>query len=141
MNGAIEGMLAVLEDPRAEAADAAVAGMVDRYYKEGPAALRPYKVRFRKMLTDKDVGVRGVAAWALAHTADLDVIPRLIDVLVTPNEDEEVIGAARMGLLLLSRQDRGVWAAQSFDTGAAASSRPEMARMVRGHPPARPGRS
>ena len=32
MNGAIEGMLAVLEDPRAEQADAAVAGMVERYY-------------------------------------------------------------------------------------------------------------
>ena len=37
MNGAIEGMLAVLEDPRAEQADAAVAGLVDRYYREGPA--------------------------------------------------------------------------------------------------------
>jgi hypothetical protein len=107
MNGAIEGMLAVLEDPRAEVADAAVAGMVDRYYKEGPETLRPFKVRFRKMLSDKDVGVRGVAAWALAHTGDLDVIPRLIDVLVTPNEDEEVVGAARMGLLLLSRKIDG----------------------------------
>ena len=107
MNGAIEGMLAVLEDPRAEAADAAVAGMVDRYYKEGPETLRPFKARFRKMLSDKDVGVRGVAAWALAHTGDLDVIPRLIDVLVTPNEDDEVVGAARMGLLLLSRKIDG----------------------------------
>ncbi len=107
MNGAIEGMLAVLEDPRAEAADAAVAGMVDRYYKEGPEALRPFKVRFRKMLSDKDVGVRGVAAWALAHTGDLDVIPQLIDVLITPNEDEEVIASARTGLLLLSRKIKG----------------------------------
>ncbi len=35
MNGAIEGMLAVLEDPRAEQADAAVAGLVERYYVEG----------------------------------------------------------------------------------------------------------
>jgi hypothetical protein len=107
MNGAIEGMLAVLEDPRAEAADAAVAGMVDRYYKEGPEALRPYKVRFRKMLSDKDAGVRRVAAWALAHTGDLDVIPILIDALVTPNEDEDVVGAARQGLLLLSRKLSG----------------------------------
>ena len=56
MNGAIEGMLAVLEDPRAEQADAAVAGLVDRYYTEGPDALRPFKVRFRKMLSDRDVG-------------------------------------------------------------------------------------
>ena len=36
MNGAIEGMLAVLEDPRAEQADAAVAGLVERYYVQGP---------------------------------------------------------------------------------------------------------
>ncbi len=35
MNGAIEGMLAVLEDPRAEQADAAVAGLVERYYAAG----------------------------------------------------------------------------------------------------------
>ncbi len=107
MNGAIEGMLAAVEDPRAEAAEAAVAGIVDRYYKEGPAVLRPFKVRFRKMLTDKDVGLRRVAAWALAHTGDLDVIPRLIDVLVTPNEDDEVVGSARMGLMLLSRKIDG----------------------------------
>ncbi len=107
MNGAIEGMLAVLEDPRAEQADAAVAGMVDRYYTEGPSALRPFKARFRKMLSDRDVGVRRVAAWALAHTGDLDVIPQLIDALVVPNEEEEVVGSARLGLLLLSRQVEG----------------------------------
>jgi hypothetical protein len=107
MNGAIEGMLAVLEDPRAEQADAAVAGMVDRYYAEGPAALRQFKVRFRKMLSDRDVGLRRVAAWALAHTGDLDVIPQLIDALVVPNEDEEVVGASRLGLLLLSRKVDG----------------------------------
>ena len=106
MNGAIEGMLAVLEDPRAEQADAAVAGMVDRYYTEGPDALRPFKVRFRKMLSDRDPGVRRVAAWALAHTGDLDVVPQLIDVLVTPNEDEEVVAAARLGLQLSEPQDR-----------------------------------
>ncbi len=63
MNGAIEGMLAVLEDPRAEQADAAVTGMVNRYYREGAVALRPFKVRFRKMLADRDPGVRRVAAW------------------------------------------------------------------------------
>ncbi len=108
MNGAIEGMLAVLEDPRAEQADAAVAGMVERYYKEGPGALRPYKVRFRKMLSDRDPGVRRVAAWALAHTGDLDVVPQLIDALVTPGEDEEVVGAARLGLELLSRKITGL---------------------------------
>jgi Prenyltransferase and squalene oxidase repeat len=107
MNGAIEGMLLVLEDPRAEQADTAVAGLVDRYYKEGPAALRPYKIRFRKMLSDRDPGLRRVAAWALAHTGDLDVVPALIDTLAQPNEDEDVIGAARMGLQLLSRKIEG----------------------------------
>jgi hypothetical protein len=48
-----------------------------------------------------------VAAWALAHTGDLDVIPQLIDAIVAPNEDEEVIGAVRLGLLLLSRKVDG----------------------------------
>jgi hypothetical protein len=107
MNGAIEGMLAILEDPRAEQADAAVAGMVERYYKEGPEALRPYKSRFRRMLSDRDPGVRRVAAWALAHTGELNVAPLLIDALAAPNEDEEVVGAARLGLQLLSRKVAG----------------------------------
>ena len=56
MNGAIEGMLAVLEDPRAEQADAAVAGWSSAITYEGPGVLRPFKVRFRKMLSDRDVG-------------------------------------------------------------------------------------
>jgi hypothetical protein len=125
MNGAIEGMLAVLEDPRADQADAAVAGMVDRYYAEGPSALRQFKVRFRKMLSDRDVGLRRVAAWALAHTGDLDVIPQLIDALVVPNEDEEVVGAARLGLLLLSRKVDGYGppSPSNFDERKAAAQK------------------
>jgi len=59
------------------------------------------------MLSDRDPGVRRVAAWALAHTGDVDIIPQLIDVLVTPGEDDEVVGAARQGLLLLSRKIEG----------------------------------
>ena len=108
MNGAIEGMLAVLEDPRAEQADAAVAGMVERYYVEGAVALRPFKVRFRKMLFDRDYGVRRVAAWALAHTGDLDVVPALLDAMVVANEDEDVVTAIRLGLQLLSRKIGGM---------------------------------
>lgn len=108
MNGAIEGMLSVLEDPRAEKGDAAVAGIVDRYYVEGPEALRPFKIRFRKMLTDRDPGVRRVAAWGLAHTGDLDTAPVLIDILTTPNQDEEVVAAAKLGLQLLSRKIDGI---------------------------------
>ena len=68
MNGAVEGMLAVLEDPRSQNADTAVAGLIDRYHREGPEVLRPFKDRFRKMLTDRDPGVRQVAAWALSRT-------------------------------------------------------------------------
>lgn len=105
MNGAIEGMLAVLEDPRAEQAEAAVAGLVERYYREGPNALRPFKLRFRKMLTDRDPGMRRVAAWSLAHTGDLDVVPNLIDTLLDP--DPDVVDAARMGLELISRKIEG----------------------------------
>jgi len=107
MNGAIEGMLAVLDDPRAEQADAAVSGIVERYYSLGPDALRPYKIRFRKMLSDRDHGVRRVAAWALARTGDLDVVPLLIDAMLVTNEEEEVVAAIRMGLELLSRKIKG----------------------------------
>jgi Prenyltransferase and squalene oxidase repeat len=108
MNGAIEGMLAVLDDPRAEQADAAVSGIVERYYAQGPEALRPHKIRFRKMLADRDHGIRRVAAWALARTGDLDVVPPLIDAMVVPNEEEEVVAAIRMGLELLSRKIKGL---------------------------------
>src|SRR5262249_12924462 len=106
MNGAIEGMLAVLEDPRALQADAAVAGLVDRYYREGPGVLRPFKPRFRKMLADRDPGVRRVAAWALSRTEDMDVIPALIETIQDP--DEEVVTAARLGLQILSRKIDGL---------------------------------
>jgi hypothetical protein len=106
MNGAVEGMLAVLEDPRAQNAETAVAGLIERYHKEGPDVLRPFKDRFRKMLTDRDHGVRQVAAWALARTSDLDVIPDLISALVDP--EDQVVLAARQGLQLLSRKIDGL---------------------------------
>ncbi len=95
MNGAVEGMLAVLEDPRAEDADSAVAGLVARYETQGPAALRPHKDRFRKLLADRDPGLRRVAAWCLARTGDLDVVPALIAALTDP--DQDVVDAARPG--------------------------------------------
>lgn len=102
MNGAVEGMLAVLEDPRAENADAALAGLVTSYQTRGPDALRPYKDRFRKLLTDRDPGLRRTAAWALARTADLDTVPALIGAILDPNDD--VVVEARRGLQLLSRK-------------------------------------
>jgi hypothetical protein len=102
MNGAVEGMLAVLEDPRTQNADAALAGLVNRYQAEGPEALRPHKDRFRKLLTDRDPGLRRIAAWALGRTGDLDVVPVLIDALTDP--DQDVVDTARLGLQLLSRK-------------------------------------
>jgi hypothetical protein len=106
MNGAVEGMLAVLEDPRAQTVDTAVSGLIERYQKEGPGALRPFKDRFRKLLGDRDPGMRQVAAWALARTADLDVVPDLIGALVDP--EENVVTASRLGLQLLSRKIDGL---------------------------------
>jgi hypothetical protein len=87
-------------------ADAAVAGLVDRYYLDGPDVLRPHKRRFRKMLADRDPGVRRVAAWAMAHTGDMDVVPVLIDALVDP--DDDVVNSARLGLQILSRKIDGL---------------------------------
>jgi HEAT repeats/Prenyltransferase and squalene oxidase repeat len=102
MNGAIEGMLAVLEDPRAQTAEPAVSGLIERYLRDGPEVLRPFKDRFLKLLTDRDPGLRQVAAWALARTANLDVVPELIGALVDP--EENVVVAAAQGLQLLSRK-------------------------------------
>ena len=106
MNGAVEGMLAVLEDPRAQTADTAVSGLIERYLRAGPEVLRPFKDRFRKLLTDRDPGMRQVAAWALSRTADLDVVPDLIGALVDP--EENVVTAASLGLQLLSRKLEGL---------------------------------
>ena len=118
MNGAVEGMLAVLEDPRAVDADSALSGLVARYRAEGPSALRPHKDRYRKMLSDRDPGVRKVAAWSLARTTDLDVVPSLIGALT--DFDEGVVTVAREGLQLLSRKIVGL--------GPASPSSPEQRR-------------
>ena len=106
MNGAVEGMLAVLEDPRAQDADAALAGLVANYQTRGPAVLKPHKDRLRRLLVDRDPGLRRVAAWGLARTGDLDVVPALIGAIRDP--DDDVVGEARRGLQLLSRKIDGL---------------------------------
>ena len=105
MNGAVEGMLQVLEDPRTEDADAALAGLVGRYRSEGPAVLKPLKERFRKMLKDPDPGVRRVAAWSLGRAGEFDAVPWLIPSLEDP--DEGVVRTARDALQLLGRKIEG----------------------------------
>lgn len=106
MSGAVEGMLAVLEDPRAENAEAAVSGLYDRYMVEGAKALIPHKARFLKMRKDRDPGIRRVAVWALGHTGELDVAPLLIESIEDP--DEEVVRTAAVGLQILSRKLDGL---------------------------------
>ena len=102
MGGAIEGMLKVLEDPRSENADAALAGLVAKYQTDGPKVLRPLKDRFRKLLRDRDPDRREIAAWFLGRTGDLDVAPDLIKALLDDRDD--VVAEARIGLLVLSRK-------------------------------------
>ena len=138
MNGAIEGMLAVLEDPRAEEADAAVAGLVERYYREGPEVLRPFKARFRKMLNDRDPGVRRIAAWALAAHRRHGRRPRA---------DRRIAGCRRGGHRLRQArppgpqpQDRWAGPAQPVDSRGADRRRRAMAQLVQRGPPAGPRR-
>jgi len=120
MNGAVEGMLDILEDPRIQDGDSAVAGIIERYNEQGPAALRPHKDRFRRMLDDRDPGVRQVAAWALGRTGDLDVVPSLISVL--EDADEWVVASARQGLQLISRKIDG--------PGPGADATPEQKKAA-----------
>ncbi len=114
MDGAVEGMLAALEDPRIEDAASALAGLVNRYGAEGPKALRPQEERFRKLLNDPDQGVRRVAAWALARTGDQAMVPTLIGALKDP--DDGVVKEARMGLQLQSRMIDGFGPADGAST-------------------------
>ena len=118
MNGAVEGMLSALEDPRGEDADKALAGLVVRYRSEGAKVLQPHKERFRKLITDRDPGLRKVAAWSLARTGDLDAVPALIDAL--GDADDSVVTLAREGLQLISRKADGF--------GPPGSSTPEQRR-------------
>jgi len=105
MNGAIEEMLEVLEDPRAQGGESALAGLIDRYYKEGPAILRPHIDRFQRLLEEGDAEQRMLAAWALARVGELDFVPNLIAALEDP--DDDVVATARIGLELISRKLAG----------------------------------
>ena len=106
MNGAVEGMLAVLEDPAPQNADTAVAGpdraLPSRRARgpapvQGPVPQDAHRPRSR--------GAAG-GCLALSRTGDLDVVPDLIDALVDP--EERVVAAAELGLQLLSRKIEGL---------------------------------
>ncbi|RUL89524.1 hypothetical protein [Tautonia sociabilis] len=125
MNGAVDEMLAVLEDARLEGTEEALAGLIDRYFSSGPLALRPYTDRFRVLLEDGIPSQRLTAAWALARTDDLDVVPDLIAALEDPSD--EVVATARYGLKLLSRRLDGF----GPPPGADALQKREAARRWR----------
>ena len=120
MDGAVEGMLAALEDPRIEDAGAALAGLIARYGVEGPTALRPHIDRFRKLLLVRDQGVRRVGAWGLARTDDLAIVPDLIGAL--KDTDEGVVKEARLGLQLLARMIDGYGPAEGASSVAKAAA-------------------
>jgi HEAT repeats len=126
MNGAVEQMLSVLADPRALNAEAALAGLIDKYRTDGPKALRPYKDRLKKLLNDRDPGVRRVACWGLGRTGDLDVVLDLIEVLQR-DQDDQVVGEAKIGLQVLSRKIVGFGPAP----GATAEERESAAKQWR----------
>lgn len=123
MNGAIEGMLSVLEDPHALDAESAYAGLIAKYEEQGPEALRPLKDRLARLLReDSDPGIRAVAAWSLARAGDLDAVPALIEGLA--DEDANVRNQARDGLKLLSRKIDGY--------GPAPDAGPEERKAAQG---------
>lgn len=125
MNGAVDSMLAVLEDPATMNADSALAGLVAKYQADGPAALKPFKARFRKLRADRDPGIRRVACWALARCGDLDTAPDLIRSLLDPVDDVAI--EARVGLQVLSRKLDSLGPAR----GATSAQRLEAARRWR----------
>lgn len=125
MDGAVEGMLTVLEDPRAANADSALAGLVTKYQTMGTRALLPYRDRFQKLLTDQDPGVRKVAAWAFGRMNDISYVPLLIGAL--EDNDEGVVMEARSGLRILSRKIDGL----GPPPGATPEQKAEAARLWR----------
>ncbi len=120
MDGAVEGMLAALEDPRIEDASAALAGLITKYGTDGSRALRPHEARFRKLLNDSDQGVRRVGVWGMARTGDMTVAPELINALSDP--DEGVVKEARLGLQLLARMIDGFGPAEGATPAAKAEA-------------------
>ncbi len=132
MNGAVESMLGVLEDPRAENADGALSGLIARYETEGPNVLRPFKGRFRKLMADRDPGIRSAAAWALGRTGDLDVVPDLIALLA--DTDDSVVLQARTSLQLLSRKIDGFGPPAGASPAVKTDSSQGVESMVRFRP-------
>lgn len=107
MNGAIEGMLEVLEDPRTENVNSALLGLEQRYRAGGPAVLQPHRDRLIALLKNPEPEVRRGALRLLAYLGEFAMVPRLIEVLRDPAEDPAVVEEAQAGLRLISRKIEG----------------------------------
>ncbi|GAC1338592.1 MAG: hypothetical protein NVSMB14_05360 [Isosphaeraceae bacterium] len=113
LNAGVDRMLAVLEDVNnIDDVEGALQGLQEQYVKVGPQALKPYKDRFRRMLSNPDPGLRRVAAWCIARTADIDAVPPLIAALndsamAADAKDPAVMDEAKRGLQFLSRKIEG----------------------------------
>ena len=123
MNGAIEGMLAVLEDPRAEQADAArgrawSSATIGEGPERAPAVQGPVPQDARPTATRACAG-SPPGRWP--RTGDLDVVPHLIGALTDPDEDGRRRRAA--GTPTAQPQDRRPRAAVAVDPRAAARGR------------------
>ena len=91
---------------------------------KGPTSCGPSRTGSASCSTDRDPGLRQVAAWALARTGDLDVVPDPDRApWSTPTRTSSI--AARLGLQLLSRKIDGLGPAHPVDPRAAGRGRPE----------------
>ena len=128
MNGAVEGMLAVLEDPRAEGADSALAGLVASYQSRGPGVLKPHKDRLGKLLKRPRPGpASGRRVGAGAHRRPRRR-PRADRRDPRPRRGRRRRGQARPATA--QPQDRRARAPFPLDPGTAARGLPALARVV-----------
>ena len=136
MNGAIEGMLAILDDPRAEQADAAVSGIVERYYSQGPDALRPYKIRFRKMLfgpRPRSPSGRRLGTGPDRRRRRCSAIDRCDG---CSQRGRRGCGGDPDGPRAVEPQDQGAGSTVAVNARGTGGGRPQVARVVSGDPTA-----
>jgi hypothetical protein len=86
MKGAVDELLAELENVSGQRVESAQASLVETVMTENPEALIGQKERLLRLLNDRRLEVRRTAYWALGRTNDYRVVPVLIDGLL----DKEV---------------------------------------------------
>lgn len=102
IKGAVDELLAELENPQSQEVQAAQTSIVDTVQAENPEALVGQTDRLLKLLGDRRVEVRRTALWALGRTNNLRVVPRLIEGLKDP--DLSCVIEARNALRFVSKR-------------------------------------